>query len=54
VEDLADLAEVDGSLLVGDLEEEALGLFDHLGRLAVPLRDRLLDPLRGRVEAAHQ
>ena len=30
VEDLADLAEVAGALLVGDLEQQALGLLDQL------------------------
>ena len=54
VEDLADLPEVDGTLLVGDLEEEALGLLDHLRGLAVALGHRGLDLLRRRVEAAHQ
>src|SRR3954447_16417109 len=41
VEDLADLAEVDGAFLVGYLEEEALGLLDHLRWLAVALGDGL-------------
>ena len=41
-------------LLVGDLEEQPLGVLDELGGLAVALRDRLLDQLGGRVEAAHQ
>ena len=51
---VADLAEVGGALLVGDLEEQPLGVLDHLARLAVALGDRLLDRLRGRVEAPHQ
>ena len=38
-------SEVHGALLVGDLEEEPLGLLDELGGLAVALGDRLLDPL---------
>ncbi len=53
-EDGADLAEVGGLLLVGDLEQEALCLLDHLRGLAVAVGDRLLDRLGGGVQPAHQ
>ena len=54
VEDVADLAEVVGLLLVRDLEEQPLGVLDQGPRLAVALRDRLLDLLGGALEAPHQ
>ena len=47
VEDVADLAEVLGLLLVRDLEEQPLGVLDERPWLAVTLDDRLLDLLGG-------
>ena len=53
-EDLGDPAEVAGALLVGDLEQQALGALDQLLRLALAVVDRLLDLLRGREQPPQQ
>src|SRR6478735_4281943 len=54
VEDVADLAEVVGLLLVRDLEEQSLRVLDQGPRLSIALRNRLLDLLGGALEAPHQ
>ena len=53
-EDVGDLAEVAGPVLVGDLEQERLGLLDQLAGLALALVDGLLDPVRGVQQAAQE
>jgi hypothetical protein len=53
-QDLRDAPEVARALLVGDLEQQALGPLDELVRLPLPIVDRLLDALRSREQPAKE
>ena len=54
VEDLVDAPEVACLLLVGDLEQQPLGVLGELARLAVAVAHPLLDPLAGAEQPPQQ
>jgi hypothetical protein len=54
VKDLVDASEVARLLLVGDLEEQPLGVLGELARFAFALADQVLDSLPGAEQAAQQ